>query len=53
MLKKPKIRLLTRAAQNHEHVLADVYRAATRREPVPNGLFQQAASTSLQELAYA
>ncbi len=41
MLKKAKIRLLTRAAQNRSSVFARVYRAATVRESVPNGLFQQ------------
>ncbi len=43
MLKKAKIRLLTRAAQNRSSAFARVYRAATVRESVPNGLFQQPA----------
>jgi hypothetical protein len=40
MMKKPKIRLLTR---NRDSVFADAYRAATERESVPDGLFQQPA----------
>jgi hypothetical protein len=39
MLKKAKIRLLTRAAHCHEYVLAGVYRAATVRESVLNDFF--------------
>jgi len=43
MLKKAKTRLLTRAARNRDYVFAGVYRAATVRESVANGLFQQPA----------
>ncbi len=43
MLKKAINRLLTRAAQNRDCVLACVYRAATVRESVPKGLFHQPA----------
>jgi hypothetical protein len=39
MLKKTKIRLLTRAAHCRESVFAGAYRAATVREPVPNDFF--------------
>jgi hypothetical protein len=38
MLKKPKIRLLTRAVQIRDCVFAGSYRAATVRESVPDGL---------------
>jgi hypothetical protein len=41
MLKKAKNRLLTRAAQDRECVFAGVYRAATVRKSVTDGLFQQ------------
>jgi hypothetical protein len=43
MLKKAKTRLLTRAAQNRDCVFRGAYRAATVREPVPYGTFQQPA----------
>jgi len=43
MLKKAKIRLLTRAAQNEDSLFAGAYRAATVRESVPQRLFQQPA----------
>ena len=46
MLKKAKNRLLTRAAQNRECVFADVYRAATVRESVADGIFQQPAKSA-------
>jgi len=39
MLKKAKVRLLTRAAHCRRCMFASVYRAATVREPVPNDLF--------------
>ena len=39
MLKKAKIRLLTRAAHCRECVFSRVYRAATVRESVPKRLF--------------
>jgi hypothetical protein len=39
MLKKAKIRLLTRVAHCGECVFAGVYRAATVRESVPNDFF--------------
>jgi hypothetical protein len=40
MLKKAKIRWLTRAAHYRDRVFAGVYRAATVREPVPNNFFR-------------
>jgi hypothetical protein len=43
MLKKAKTRLLTRAAQNRDSVFTGAYRAATVRESVADGLFQQPA----------
>ncbi len=46
MLKKPKIRWLTRAAPNRDRVFAGAYRAATVRESVPNYLFPQPARDS-------
>jgi hypothetical protein len=44
MLQKAKTRLLTRAAHNRDRVFAGAYRAATVRESVADGLFQQPAS---------
>jgi hypothetical protein len=48
MLKKAKTRLLTRAAQNRDCVFRGAYRAATVREPVPYGLFQQPPKLSVR-----
>ena len=48
MLKKAKIRLLTRAAHCRECVFAGVYRAETVRESVPNDFFSSLLGSSLQ-----
>jgi hypothetical protein len=50
MLKKAKNRLLTRAAQNRDCVFAGAYRAATVRESVADGLFQQPAKAGTTSL---
>ncbi len=49
MLTKAINRLLTRAAQNRDCVFACVYRAATVRESVPKGFFQQLANLNRLE----
>jgi len=52
MLKKAKIRLLTRAAHCREWVFAGVYRAATvMRESVPNDFFSSLLEAPSSESA--
>ena len=50
MLKKAKIRLLTRAAHCRESVFGGVYRAATVRERVPNGLCAERCPTAAWDM---